>query len=67
VQVKGVSTSDDHTGEARQSILFKLYRSAKEASGAGLPLLFIREYDNPVDPNAVAVVSSVVRPRCVTG
>lgn len=60
-QVKGVNASDDHTGESRQQILFKLHRSAKEASGAGLPVLFVKEYDNPFDANAVAVVSSVVR------
>lgn len=60
VQVKGVTFNNDGTGEARQDILDRLRMSAQSSSGTGLPVLLMREPDNPVDPEAVAVMSSLV-------
>lgn len=63
MQIKGVSATDDHTGEQRQELLSQLQKNGREFSGAGIPVLFVKQPDNPVDPNAVAVMSGAVRFR----
>lgn len=60
VQVRGVTFNNDATSEARQDILDRLRKSAQSSSGTGLPVLLMREPDNPNDPEAVAVMSSLV-------
>jgi hypothetical protein len=51
---------DDHTGKDRQKLLAEMQKQGRQISGAGLPVLFMKETDNPFDRDAVAVVSSVV-------
>ena len=60
LQIAGVSYTDDHTGENRQQLLASLLRHGRNSSGAGIPLLFVKQPDNPVDPQAVAVMSGAV-------
>lgn len=60
LQIKGVSFPDDHTGEDRQQLLASLRRQGRSSSGAGIPVLFVKQPDNPTDPHAIAVMSGVV-------
>eukprot|EP00892_Ulva_mutabilis_P008416 jgi/Ulvmu1/5947/UM026_0069.1 len=59
IKLKGVTFSNDETGESRQDILDRLRKSAPSSSATGLPVLLMREPDNPADPKAVTVMSSL--------
>ena len=50
MQVKGVSFNNEASGESRQELL--------RAAAASDPVLFAKEPDNPVDANAIAVIST---------
>jgi hypothetical protein len=58
MQLKGVSFSNDITGEYRQDLLRRSCR--------GDPVLCIQEPDNPMDPNAVRVIGANVLPQTST-
>lgn len=58
-----MSATDEHTGEEYQAVIERLQKHGREFSGTGLPLLFVKQPDNPVDPNAVGVITSAVRPN----
>lgn len=60
LQIKGVSAIDDHTGEHRQRIIVNVKKHGSNFSGSGHPVLFVKQPDNPVDPNAVVVMSGMV-------